>query len=206
MRSKMFGLFLAAGLLIPTSAEAQVAWDAPMMMGPGTSGGLSILLLDGAGVRDVGVVGIWRKGPSPGGMGIRGGVAEDFSGELSIFGGVDFSGGLAEHSTDFPLDVMWLAGVGGGVSNGEVLVSLPAGVSLGRVVGNDQVQFTPYVGPRVMLDVLLGDERAGEDVDLGVAVDLGFDLAFSPSWTLRFASSLGDRDAILVGVAFGANR
>jgi len=165
-----------------------------------------VMMLDGAGTRNLGVMGIWRLGPAPGGMGIRGGVAEDFSGELSIFGGVDFSGGLAERDAEFPLDVIWLAGVGGGVSNGEVLVSLPAGVSLGRVVRNDRVQFTPYVGPRVMLDVLLGDERAGEDVDLGVAVDVGFDLAFAPSWTLRFASSMGDRDAILLGIAFGPNR
>ena len=206
MRSKMFGLILAAGIVMPSSAEAQVAWDAPMMMGPGTSGGLSVMMLDGAGTRDIGIMGMFRPGPAPGGMGIRGGVAEDFSGELSIFGGVDFSGPLVEHDAEFPLDVMWLAGAGGGVSNGEVLVSLPAGVSLGRVVRNERVQFTPYVGPRVMLDVLLGDERAGEDVDLGVAVDVGFDLAFAPSWTLRFASSIGDRDAILLGVALGPNR
>ncbi len=198
--------FFLASMLVPAAASAQVAWESPMMMGPGTSGGLTVLLLDGAGARDWGVMGIWRLGPTPGGMGIRGGVAEDHSGDLALFGGVDVSGQLAWHDDRFPLDVIWMAGAGAGVSSGGVLLSVPAGVALGRVIRNEQLQFTPYVGPRLALDVFFGDDNVEDDVELGVAVDLGFDLAFSPSWTLRFGSSIGDHDAVAVGVAFGPNR
>ena len=206
MRKALFACVIAAAAVVPAPGSAQVAWESSMMMGPGTSGGLSLLLLDGAGARNVGFLGIWRPGPSPGGMGIRGGVAEDVTGELAIFGGVDFSDGLARHSQDFPLDLMWLAGAGASVSNGEVMIQIPGGVSMGRVIRNDRLQFTPYVAPRLILDVFLGDERAGEDLDLSVAVDLGFDIAFASSWTLRFGSTVGDHDALLIGAAFGPNR
>lgn len=41
-----------------------------------------------------------------------------------------------------------------------------------------------------------------DDSDLGFAVDLGFDVALSRGWLLRFGASLGDHEALAFGIVF----
>jgi hypothetical protein len=190
------GLFLA--LLWAAPAQAQVAWDAPLMLSPSTPPGWGIYLIDPAPGGGIGVVSSWRgEGP----LGYRVGLAEDSREDLSVFGGIDISGAILRGSDDLPIDIDWVGGAGFGVGE-AVLLSFPVGVAIGKEMVGEGIWFNPYVSPRVILDAYLGDDDGDEDIALNFAVDLGFDVAFESGWAVRFAGTVGDREAIGVGVSF----
>lgn len=178
--------------------RAQVPWESPFMVAGGSPSGLSILLADpGAGL---GVLAHWTGGGGGTRTGFRIGLAEEGGAQddLAVFGGVDLSGVLLTHSQDFPLDLAWIGGIGLGVGS-DALISIPFGIALGRVLPAENVWFHPYLAPRIIFDAYLGDQDR-DDLDLGLAMDLGLDFAFSGSWAFRFGASVGDRDGIAVGL------
>lgn len=194
-----------AGLFtISTPASAQVAWDAPSLMAPGSPAGWGVHLFD-ADPGDLGVFATWRSEPAPVGLGFRIGVAEGFHGDLGLLAGVDFSGQIHRGTGDPPLDVIWFLGAGIGFED-DALLSFPAGISLGWAFLGDEVAFRPYVAPKIVLDVFIGDEdgsgpfRDDDDLDLSGALEIGMDLAFSPDFAIRTGVSLGDRDAVSIGI------
>lgn len=198
-----------AGLLATSvPGSAQVAWDAPSLMAPGSPAGWGVHLFD-PDPGDIGVFATWRSEPAPVGLGFRFGVAEDGRDDLSFLAGVDVSGAIHRGTGDPPLDVIWFAG--GGIGFGDdALVSFPAGISLGWSFAGDEVAFRPYVAPKVVLDAFLGDDDVDpddrprrfrdDDLDLEAAVEIGMDLAFTPSFAIRAGASLGDRDAVSIGI------
>lgn len=205
-RSKVLPIVgLLTGLLftLAPGAGAQVAWDAPLLVGPGSPAGLGIHLTDPAPGSGIGAMATWRTSPAPGGLGLRGGVAEDAGDDLAAFGGLDVSGYLIRADQEVPLDILWVAGAGIGVGD-YALVSFPLGVSLGRTFREDGVGFTPYVTPRLVLDGSLGRDVPDDDLDLDFAVDLGADIDFDTAWTIRFGATIGDREALSIGMVFPA--
>jgi len=202
MRKWIGGITLGAMLLVAQPVQGQVAWESPQLLAPGTPAGLGIFLMEGSPGSGLGVLMTWRGSEAPGGIGFRLGLAEDRRGDLSVLGGVDFTGSIIRHSNDFPLDVIWATGVGLGVGD-WVLLSVPFGVSMGRALEADGVRFNPYVAPRLILDARLGDRRPGDrSLDLNFALDLGADVSFGGDFSIRFGASLGDRDALAIGVGF----
>ncbi len=198
-------LFLAPG------ARGQVAWDAPLLLGPNSPAGLGIHLTDPAPGAGIGAMATWRGSPAPGGIGLRAGVAEGFGDDLAFFGGADVSGYLLRADEEMPVDILWVTGAGLGVGD-YVLVSFPLGVSVGRTFSEEGLGFTPYASPRLVLDGHLGrDEPApggsadDSELDLGFVVDVGADLDFGTSWTIRFGASLGDHEALSIGMVFPTN-
>ena len=169
------------------------------MVGPGSPGGLSVLLADpGAGI---GAFVHWRGRGEGSRFGYRIGLAEEGrrDNNIAVFGGMDISGRVLSHSDQFPLDLIWVVGVGAGVGS-DVLLSFPFGISLGRVLTTEEVWFHPYLTPRLIVDAFFGDANR-DDLDLDFAIDLGADFSFSPGWTFRFGASLGDRDGLAFGLA-----
>lgn len=198
MRFRRLAIALAALGFSAGTAAAQVAWDSPMLSAPDGDAGFGVFIIEPAG-GDLGAMVTWRGAPA--GFGLRGGLAEDAGDDIALFGGVDFIGNLFRHSADFPLDVSWVLGAGGSVGN-NALISIPGGLTLGRSFSGDGITFTPYVTPRLVLDVLLADE-VEDDTELEFVADLGLDLQFQPNWAVRFGVTLGDRDeALAIGVAF----
>lgn len=195
--------FLGA-LLVPLSAESQVAWDGPMLMAPGAPAGWGFHLVDPHPGGGLGGLVTWRSDPAPVGLGFRVGLFEGRRDDLALVGGVDFSGRVHRGTGEVPFDVIWFAGVGAGIDD-DVLLSFPAGLSLGWSFQGDNVAFRPYVAPRLVLDAFLGDDR-DDDLDLGAAVEVGLDLAFDPSWAIRAAGSFGDRDAVSIGIVLTPRR
>jgi hypothetical protein len=192
-------LAFAAGLFVlPVHLTAQVPWDSPLLVGPSTPDGWGVYLSDPSAGSGIGVFTTWRPG---GTFGFRVGLAEDHNEDLAVFGGLDATGEILRVSEDFPLDVNWVAGAGFGVGDFSVL-SFPFGASIGRELFADNVRFNPYVTPRVILDLYLGDEPPRDALDLEFAIDLGFDVAFESGWTVRFGGSLGDREALAIGINF----
>lgn len=199
MKKQIVGLTLGILLAMAGQASAQVAWDAPFLTPPQARGGLGLFLTDPS-PGNLGFVGTWRAPSRPTSLGFRLGVANDWSDRLSVLGGVDVSGALNRSSSDFPLDIDWIFGAGLGVGQ-HALVSFPLGLSVGHTFVGDGVSFTPYVTPRVSLDARMGGGRRSR-TGLSFAMDLGLDLAFQPSWRIRFAGTIGDRDAVALGIVF----
>lgn len=202
-REGVIGFVLVSTFLFAGKAWAQVAWDAPLLAPPQPPAGFGIFLMEAAD-GDLGVMGTWRG--RPGGLGLRFGVAEDAPfDDAAFFGGIDVSGIITRANTDFPLDLGWVAGAG--LSGGElgVLLSFPVGLSLGRTFTSPDATFTPYVTPRVVVDAFFRDDDGpgdDDDLDLEFAADLGIDPAFQRTWSIRFGATLGDRDALAIGISF----
>jgi hypothetical protein len=198
VRIRLAGLVTVAALLPVAGVSGQVPWESPLLVGPGSPSGLSILLADpGAGI---GVLAHWTGRGRNTRTGFRIGIAEEGGpdDDLAVFGGVDISGPLMTHSEEFPLDLAWVGGVGAGVGD-NVLISIPFGISFGRVLTDREVWFHPYVTPRFIVDAYLGNGNR-DDLELGFALDLGADFAFSGNWAFRFGAAVGDRDGLAVGV------
>lgn len=183
-----------------------------MLLAPGAPAGWGFHLVD----PDYGGIGglvTWRAEPAPVGLGFRGGLYEGVRDDLALVAGVDVSGVIHRGSGEVPVDIIWFSGAGVGVDD-DLLVSVPAGISFGWSFSGDDVQFRPYVAPRLVLDALIDDDdgpgREGDDddLDLSAAVEIGLDLGFDPRWALRTAASFGDRDAVSIGIVLtpGARR
>jgi hypothetical protein len=196
-------VLLAAALVLPAGASAQTAWDSPLLLPPRPQPGLGIYLAD-MHAGGLGVLGAWRS--STWNYGLRFGLSEGSGDEdVAVFGGVDYTGLINTATSDFPLDVDWLFGAGAGISDG-VRFSVPLGLTLGVSFQGEDARFVPFMTPRVVLDAFFGNDVRGNDLDLDLAVDVGLDLRLMrgplAGKSIRFAASLGDRDALAVGVVF----
>ena len=190
----------------PRAAHAQPAWDGPMLLAPGAPAGWGFHLVDIDPGDGLGGLVTWRANPAPVGLGFRLGLVEGARDDVALIGGVDVSGALYSGTGDVPLDVMWLAGAGLGLDD-DVRLSFPFGVAFGWAFNGPDVQFRPYVAPRLVLDAFLGDDEGpgdGDDLDLGFAGEIGLDLAFSQPWAIRTAASFGDREAVSIGISIPA--
>jgi hypothetical protein len=196
-------VLLAAALVLPAGASAQTAWDSPLLLPPRPQPGLGIYLAD-MHAGGLGVLGAWRS--STWNYGLRFGLSEGSGDEdVAVFGGVDYTGLINTATSDFPLDVDWLFGAGAGISDG-VRFSVPLGLTLGVSFQGEDARFVPFMTPRVVLDAFFGNDVRGNDLDLDLAVDVGLDLRLMrgplAGKSIRFAASLGDRDALAAGVVF----
>ncbi len=176
-----------------------------MLASPIPPAGLGLYLADVAG-GNLGLIGTWRSANAPSRLEFRFGIAESGPGDGDINGlfGVTISGLLARQSGDLPFDLSWLAGAGLGFGD-WVLITIPVGISAGRTFPAEGFTITPYVTPRLFLDAAVGDEDGpgdDDDTDLGLSVDLGFDIGLRRGWALRFGASLGDHEAFAFGIVF----
>lgn len=193
-----------AAFAAPSSSSAQVAWDGPMLMAPGAPAGWGFHLVDPHPGNGLGGLVSWRAAPAPVGLGFRVGLFEGNRDDLAIVGGVDVAGTLHRGSDDAPFDVIWFAGAGMGIDD-DILASFPLGIAAGWSFEGPNLAFRPYVAPRMVLDAFFGDE-VDSDLDLGAAVEVGLDLAFSPAFAIRAAASVGDREAVSIGIALPGRR
>jgi hypothetical protein len=205
----LVGIAVAGMMLCGSGAHGQTAWDAPLLLPPRPADGFGIFLAD-MHEGGVGVLGMWRS--STWNYGLRAAVSEGSGGEgIALSGGVDYSGAVNRSSDDFPLDIDWVFGAGLSIDDGVregIRVSLPLGLSAAHSFQAESARFTPYITPRVMLDAFFNSNSGRDDLELGLAADLGLDLTFASGGgpfnglTIRFGATLGDRDAIAVGLVF----
>jgi hypothetical protein len=204
MRTRVAGILLAFCLGTVGTIQAQVAWDAPLMVPPAAEGGLGIFLIDAAGAgANVGVLGTWRARTGQPRMGLRFGIADRDGDDLAVIAGADFTGTLTRVSPDLPLDIDWIVGLGAGFAD-WTRISAPFGLSFGHTFVGDGVRITPFLTPRVVLDANIGSDvpSAEEGMRLRFATDLGVEFGFGPNWRIRFGGTFGQRDAVGVGFVF----
>jgi hypothetical protein len=207
------GIVRLAGVILALagseSAAAQIAWESPMLIGPEAPAGLGIYVMEPWPGDEFAVLGTYRTAPVPIGLGFRLGIGEGWRDELAVFGGVDVAGSLLSATNDTPIDVVWFAGAGMGIGE-DAIVSFPLGLSVGAVLQSEGVRFAPYLAPRIVLDAFICDDdderrdfcEGDDNLELDLAADVGLDLSFQPAWMIRFAATLGDREALAIGLVF----
>ena len=209
-------LAFALGLSVSTlgfganQAEAQIPWESTLLLSPSAPAGFSAHLVrfDYSIANSLGGLITYRPVTGAGGVGYRVAFAEgNINREMAVAGGVDVSGLLARRTDTFPVDLMWFAGIGGGYSDYATL-GVPFGLAFGRPVDGRAAWFNPYLSTRGVLEYGFGAWAPPEQgVTLGVAVDVGADLALGSSRALilRLGASLGDRQTLVVGFNMGGH-
>ena len=180
----------------PGAVDAQ-RWNTPSFLGPVPVGDLGVYVVDGD-FGDMGIHGIWRQTGAVN-LGIRLGFLD--TPDEAIQFGVETWGPVAVADEEFPLDVAWTVGAGATL-NGINIVSVPAGLTIGRTFDVGTITMQVYGHPRL---VLLAFEQPVTDeleLDLDGQFDLGADLYLSETVTFRVAAGLGDADAIGIGIAW----
>lgn len=212
LRSVGFGFLVAvaATLVAPSLVSGQIAWDTPRMVGPDSPGGFGLFWLRSGTLPGDGDAAYARLTvPGTGGsFSLRGGFGEGVAGENSAFGGIDLRAPIARHTDTQPLDVEWTGGLGVGVGleeSGYILGSLPLAVAAGRSWSSGSVWFSPYVSVGGVLEYRYGDEAPDEEFGVDSLIGVGLDVAFDRgrNVVVSAAASLGDRQAISVGLVFG---
>lgn len=181
-----------------SAQEAPILWNSPTFMAPHPGSDLGVYLVDTDGA-DLGFHGVWRTDGNMN-LGLRAGYL-DTPGDGVLLFGAETWGDIAVQDADFPLDLAWTAGAGASV-NGSTIVGIPVGVSFGRTIDlEDSISFQLYGHPRIGLAIF---ENAADDLELDLEgqFDLGADFYLSQDVTLRIGVTLGDFDALGIGVAF----
>ncbi|MEM7416352.1 MAG: hypothetical protein AAF389_12690 [Gemmatimonadota bacterium] len=187
-------LFAVALAALPSAA--QTAWDAPPLISHAAPSGASVFVLSPTG-GDLGGLVTFRHEAGPVGLGYRASISDDASGDgVAVAGGIDISGFLSRGVEDAPLDLLWWSGIGAGIGN-ETVFTVPIGAVIGWSGRGSDVVISPYAGGHLALDIRTGP---GDNVRLGGSFDLGIDLDLDQGWLVRFGASVGDRDAVALGV------
>ncbi len=195
MRRTFVVAAITAMLAVP--ASGQTLWDSPALISPVAPAGVSVFLIDAAGGK-LGGLATFRHDAGPVGLGYRVALVDQggVDGGLAVSAGVDISGFLSRAVEGSEVDVVWWSGGGIGIGD-ETVVSIPLGLIIGWSGSGGDVILSPYGGGHVSLDIASGP---GDSVELSGVVDLGLDLVLSSGWLIRFGATIGDRDALAIGV------
>ncbi|HEX6135699.1 MAG TPA: hypothetical protein VFZ24_17125 [Longimicrobiales bacterium] len=190
-------------LLACSRTSAQVPWESPQLLAPGTQRGVSLFYVD-YGLRPddgTGFLLTYRGADAPRGPGFRLSATLPREDDVRLSGGVDVAVAMFRHSPAFPLDVMWTSGFGAGYGD-YWSVGLPVGISASREIAGEHVRLQPYTSTRVVLEGFFGPNHPDEPFGLALAADIGVDISLQGSrWLIaRTALSLGDRRAMAIGL------
>lgn len=193
----------AVALGAASPASGQILPDSPRLTGVLDEPGFGVFYLHPSALPgdDMAVMVTWKPAGLPESTRLR------FGGGI---GAGDTEAGFVALDVRVPLEpagrssvqLAWTAGIGG--SYGEWgIVSLPIGLVAGVVWSEGAVTISPWAGVGVGFDFQFGDEAPDEDFEIRPAADLGLDLSFDEArrFTVRTGLSLGDRNAVAVGIA-----
>jgi hypothetical protein len=194
-RILMAGVFVMA-MAAPAAGQH---WESPTFFSPHLRADLGAYLVNPDG-GDLGAIGIWRQTAGIN-LGVRGGIGGRDN-DRTVLVGAELFGPLSPEGMR-GVELAWITGIGASI-NGVTALRIPVGISIGTTLGSN-IQFTPYAHPRVALDVVTFERGDGEDetdTEFNFDVDVGADVAFTPSIVLRVGATLGDRDVFGVGLGF----
>jgi hypothetical protein len=202
-RSLCGGLWVAAVFSLSARDSAAQETGTPMFKAPYrafTSHEFGLAFSDpGEGV-SFALEGFYSHGRGSNDFGLRAGFADpEGPGDTRILLGGDFRTRILSYSESFPLDGALTVGAGINLGDGDDLVYLPVGISLGRrfELEGSKTTFTPYAHP-TLVPVLGAD--SGDDV--GFALGLGVDMRFSRDWSLRVSGGIGDIEGVGVAATY----
>ena len=104
---------------------------------------------------------------------------------------------------DQPLDLLGTAGIGVAFGSGNTFVRVPVGVSIGhRFPLDDGMSITPYMHPRVSLDIFSGKGVQSDKTEVTLNFDLGANFQVNKQFALRVAGVFSGSDRYGSGNAF----
>jgi hypothetical protein len=130
----------------------------------------------------------WREGLGPDShFGLEGGLVDaDGGGGTKLLLGGSYAYQLTRATTAQPLDLLFTVGAGLAVGDGPDLFRIPIGVSVGhRFALDGEMAITPYVHPRLSLDVLTGVGDNADNTDLAIDFDIGASFEITRQLALR---------------------
>ncbi len=202
-------VFAVLVVFAPRRAQAQIAPDSPRLISPHGSGGLGFHWVRAETLPGDGgvLLATWAMPGLPDGLRFRGGLGKGVANEEAFFGGLDYQAPVIRGSTPKPFDLDWQSGLG--VSVGEyVLVTLPVGLTGGVSMTSESVWLSPYITAGVAADLRMGVDAPEREFEVQPALDVGLDLGFDRDRKVVFraSASLGDRQSVSLGLAFGLGR
>jgi hypothetical protein len=211
MHRRLFGgLLVAVAVALTASDSAAQETGTPMFKAPYrtfTSHEFGIAFSDpGTGIStpsegvNFALEGFYGFGRGSNDFGIRGGIADpDGPGDTRILLGGDFRTRVFSYSESFPLDGAITVGAGINIGDGDDLVYLPVGVTVGRrfELEGSNTTFTPYAHPTLV--PVLGASGGSE---VGFALGLGVDLRLGQQWAARVSGGIGDLEGVGVALTY----
>jgi len=151
----------------------------------------------GEGV-DFALEGFYSYGKGQNDFGLRGGFADVAGGNTAFLIGGDFRTQILSYSESFPLDGALTIGLGGRFGEGDDVIALPVGISLGRHfdLENSSTKFVPYVHPNII------PVFGGGDDDVLFTLGLGVNIRLGERWGVRASGGLGDVEGVGISVAY----
>ena len=202
-RSLYGGLLVAAFVVLTANGLAAQETGTPMFKAPYrafTTHEFGAAFSDpGEGV-NFALEGFYSYGRGSNDWGLRAGIADpDGPGDTRFLVGGDFRTRVLSYSESFPLDGALTVGAGLNIGDGDDLIYLPVGITLGRrfELEGSKTTFTPYAHPTLI--PVLG--AAGGD-DVGFALGLGVDMRFSQDWSVRVSGGIGDLEGVGVALTY----
>jgi hypothetical protein len=189
MNVRKLGWVVALSLGAAGAAEAQ-AWNYPALQHPHIVRREYTFNVASGGDAGTALWAQWREGLQPNlQLNVEGGFADPDGGDTRAFLGGGLAFGIARASQTQPLDALLTAGAY--VSFGDKLTALrlPIGVSLGHRFQLQQspVAITPFIHPRISIDILSGDNAPEDETDIALNFDLGADFELNRNLSLRAA-------------------
>jgi hypothetical protein len=198
MRHGTLAAFAAvASLAVAAAATAQETgtpvFSAPYRAFAKHELGLSLSAPESA---DLGLEGFYSFASGRNDFGLRAGALDSDDDADFVLGG-RFRTRLITHSEDFPLDGALTVGVGAVFYDGDTVLRVPIGLSLGRRIDSkgSGLSFVPYLHP-VLVPTFDGD---GE---LDFALGLGLDIRLTRRFDLRVSGAVGDLEGFAVSFAW----
>jgi hypothetical protein len=145
------------------------------------------------------VEGFYSYGRGSNDFGLRAGIADPDEGDTRILLGGDFRTRVINYSESFPLDGALTVGAGVNFGDGDDLIYLPVGLTVGRrfELEGSKTTFTPYAHPTLV--PVIG-AQGGSDV--GFALGLGVDMRLGQDWSARVSGGLGDLEGVGVALTY----
>lgn len=199
--------FLIGLMLFPVVTGAQFAPETPRLVSPHGSGGLGVHWLRAHTLPfdDEAVLTTWAMPGLPTGMRLRGGVGRGAHDGNALFGGFDLQRPAWRGDASVPFAIDWQGGASASFGD-YVVVSVPAGITGGMILGSGAITLAPYLTAGAVADLSLGDLAPERAFTVSPTLDAGLDVGFDRARrvVLRLAAALGDRQAVSLGIAVGA--
>lgn len=188
-------------LLVTLSAAplAAQSFFAPGLQPSQITGREATVALVDAG--STGLVGQWRQPLSrpKTQLTLEAGFLDSDGGSSQLLLGAGVAYQLATVSANLPVDVALTGGLGLSSGGGSSL-TIPVGAALGRRFELDGgIAVTPYLHPQLALTRVSVGGYSDSDIDLNI--DLGANVQIKPTMAIRLGFSLGESDAVALGVS-----